>query len=102
MLFRSQYSRFLKTWELQKLVKKYSDYIRYPIKLEMEKSRVKEETIDSEKPEYETYTENETLNSMAMIRLSLRSIPRRPRILSSYSRSAGVNYGESQTVPITI
>ena len=59
-----QYSRFLKTWELQKLVKKYSDYIRYPIKLEMEKSRVKEETKDSEKPEYETYTENETLNSM--------------------------------------
>ena len=62
-----QYSRFLKTWELQKLVKKYSDYIRYPIKLEMEKSRVKEETKDSEKPEYETYTENETLNSMVPI-----------------------------------
>ena len=59
-----QYSRFLKTWELQKLVKKYSDYIRYPIKLEMEKSRMKEETKDSDKPEYETYTENETLNSM--------------------------------------
>ena len=59
-----QYSRFLKTWELQKLVKKYSDYIRYPIKLEMEKSRVKEETKDSEKPEYETYREDETLNSM--------------------------------------
>ena len=59
-----QYSRFLKTWELQKLVKKYSDYIRYPIKLEMEKSRMKEDTKDAEKPEYETYTENETLNSM--------------------------------------
>lgn len=59
-----KYSRFLKTWELSQLVKKYSDYIRYPIRLEMEKSRMKEETRDAEKPEYETYTENETLNSM--------------------------------------
>ena len=62
-----KYSRFLKNWELQQLVKKYSDYIRYPIKMEMEKSRVKEETKDSDKPEYETYTEVETLNSMVPI-----------------------------------
>ena len=62
-----KYSRFLKSWELQQLVKKYSDYIRYPIKMEMEKSRVKEETKDSDKPEYETYTEVETLNSMVPI-----------------------------------
>ena len=45
-------------------MKKYSDYIRYPIKMDVTKTRVKEETKDSEKPEYETYTENETLNSM--------------------------------------
>ena len=62
-----KYSRFLKSWELQQLVKKYSDYIRYPIKMEMEKSRLKEETKDSDKPEYETYTEIETLNSMVPI-----------------------------------
>ena len=62
-----QYSRFLKTWELQQLVKKYSDYIRYPIKMEVEKSRVKEETKDSDKPEYESYREVETLNSMVPI-----------------------------------
>ena len=62
-----KYSRFLKNWELQQLVKKYYDYIRYPIKMEMEKSRVKEETKDSDKPEYETYTEVETLNSMVPI-----------------------------------
>ena len=58
------YSRFLETYELKNLVKKYSDYIRYPIKMDVEKTRVKEETKDSDKPEYETYTENETLNSM--------------------------------------
>ncbi len=62
-----KYSRFLKSWELQQLVKKYSDYIRYPIKMEVEKSRVKEESKDSDKPEYETYTEVETLNSMVPI-----------------------------------
>ena len=62
-----KYSRFLKSYEIQNLVRKYSDYIRYPIRMDVEKSRVKEETKDSEKPEYETYTENETLNSMVPI-----------------------------------
>ena len=60
-------SRFLKTWELQQLVRKYSDYIRYPIRMEVEKSRMKEGTEKDEKPEYETYTEVETLNSMVPI-----------------------------------
>lgn len=59
-----KYSRFLQEYELRSLVKKYSDYIRYPIRMDVTKSRVKEETKDAEKPEYETYTENETLNSM--------------------------------------
>ena len=88
-----QYSRFLKTWELQKLVKKYSDYIRYPIKLEMEKSRVKEETKDSEKPEYETYTENETLNSMVPLWvLSSSSAPSSSRfIVMVAGMSAGLS-----------
>ena len=45
-------------------IKKYSDYIRYPIVMDMTKSRVKEETKDSDKPEYEDYTETVTLNSM--------------------------------------
>ena len=59
-----QYSRFLEQYQLQALVKKYSDYIRYPIRMEMEKSRVKAGTEDKETPEYETYTELTTLNSM--------------------------------------
>lgn len=59
-----QYSRFLEQFELQSLVKKYSDYIRYPIRMEMERSRVKEGTQDSENPEYESFTELTTLNSM--------------------------------------
>ena len=54
-----KYSRFLEEYELRNLVKKYSDYIRYPIRMEVTKSRKKE---DSE--EYESYTEWETLNSM--------------------------------------
>jgi len=62
-----KYSRFLQEYELKNLVKKYSDYIRYPIKMDVEKSKVKEGTEKAEKPEYETYTENETLNSMVPI-----------------------------------
>ena len=58
------YDEFLEQYRIQGLVKKYSDYIRYPIMMDMTKSRVKEETKDSEKPEYEDYTETETLNSM--------------------------------------
>ena len=61
------YDEFLEQYRIQGLVKKYSDYIRYPIVMEMSKSRVKEETKDSEHPEYEEYFERETLNSMVPI-----------------------------------
>ena len=63
-----KYSRFLEEFELRELVKKYSDYIRYPIRMEVTKSRRKEQTEEDKKenrePEYEEYTEVETLNSM--------------------------------------
>lgn len=58
------YSQYLETYTLENLVKKYSDYIRYPIKMEVETQKVKEETKDQEKPEYETVVEDKTLNSM--------------------------------------
>ena len=59
------YDEFLESYRLQGIVKKYSDYIRYPIRMDVEKTRIKEGTGEGdEKPEYETYTENETLNSM--------------------------------------
>lgn len=57
------YDEYLETYRIQGIIKKYSDYIRYPIKLEVEKSRPK---ADNDK-EYETYTENETINSMVPI-----------------------------------
>ena len=52
------------------IVKKYSDYVRYPIQMEREKSRQKPEPDpkpEDYKPEWETYTELETLNSMVPI-----------------------------------
>lgn len=61
------YDEFLEQYRIQGLIKKYSDYIRYPIMMDMTHSRVKEETKDSDKPEYEDYTETETLNSMVPI-----------------------------------
>lgn len=60
------YSEFLDEWKIRELVKKYSDYIRYPIRMEVTKSRKKEGSPD-DKPEYEHYTEDETLNTMVPI-----------------------------------
>ncbi len=61
-----KYGEFLESWRLQELVRKYSDYIRFPIRMEVSKTRRKEGSSD-ENPEYETYTEVETLNSMVPI-----------------------------------
>ncbi len=62
------YSEFLDQYRLKSLVKKYSDYIRFPIKMEVTHSRPKEQTEDEKEqnkaPEYEEYIEIETLNSM--------------------------------------
>ena len=55
-----KYSDFLDEMRIRGLIKKYSDYIRYPIKMEVSKSRMKE---GSDK-EYETVNETQTLNSM--------------------------------------
>ncbi len=54
-----KYSRFLEEYEIQELIKKYSDYIRYPIKMEMEHQRKKEGTEN----EFEKVKEIETVNS---------------------------------------
>ena len=64
------YDEFLEPYRVQGLVKKYSDYIRYPIKMDMTRSRMKEKPTDAGedyKPEWEEYVENETLNSMVPI-----------------------------------
>lgn len=61
------YSEFLEQYRIEDLVKKYSDYIRYPIIMDMTRSKLKEDTKDSDKPEYESVTEAETLNSMVPI-----------------------------------
>ncbi len=60
-----KYSEYLEQYRLSSLIKKYSDYIRYPIEMDMESTKVKEGT--EEKPEYETVVERKTLNSMVPI-----------------------------------
>ena len=59
-----KYSEFLQEYKLRMLVRKYSDYIRYPIKMEVETSKPTEETKDDKEPKYETVREDQTLNSM--------------------------------------
>ncbi len=60
------YDEFLEEFRLRDLVRKYSDYIRYPIQMMVSHSRRKEGSPD-DKPEYETVQELETLNSMVPI-----------------------------------
>ena len=57
------YSEYLESYRLHALVKKYSDYIRYPIRMLLPEQKVKEGS-DPEKPEYETVEEMKTVNSM--------------------------------------
>ena len=61
-----KYSEYLDTYTLKRLVTRYSDYIRYPIQMMVEKSRLKPGCEDKkpEEQEYESYQELETLNSM--------------------------------------
>ena len=63
-----KYGEFLDEYRIKGLIKKYSDYIRFPIKMKVQHSRPKEQTEEDKaanKPvEYEDYIEVETLNSM--------------------------------------
>lgn len=60
------YSEFLEEYRLRSLVKKYSDYIRWPIRMLVKKSRRREGSPE-DAPEYEEYSEDETLNRMIPI-----------------------------------
>ena len=65
-----KYGDYLDAYHLSGLIKKYSDYIRYPIRMEMTHSRQKpkpEDAGEDYKPEYEQYQEWETINSMVPI-----------------------------------
>jgi len=63
----NNYDDYLEPYRIRQLVEHYSNFIRYPIKMVEEKSRVKEDTKDSENPEYETYLADDVLNSMIPI-----------------------------------
>ncbi len=58
-----EYNTYLEEYEIQRLVKKYSDYITYPIRMEVTKSRPKKD----KEGEYEEYREEEILNSLVPI-----------------------------------
>ena len=64
------YDRYLSEWALKDLIKRYSNYVRYPIQMMVTKSRQKpkpEDAGDDYQPEYEDYQELETINSMTPI-----------------------------------
>ena len=66
----ANYDEFLSEWKLRELIKKYSNYVRYPVQMLVTKSREKEKPADAGddyQPEWEDYTELETINSMTPI-----------------------------------
>ena len=91
-----KYSEFLESWRLQELVRKYSDYIRFPIRMEVSKTRKKEGCPD-DKPEYETYTEVETLNSMVPI-WQRRKANVKPEEYNKFYRDKFHDYTDPQKV----
>ena len=91
-----KYSEFLESWRLQELVRKYSDYIRFPIRMEVSKTRKKEGCPD-DKPEYETYQEVETLNSMVPI-WQRRKSSVKPEEYNKFYRDKFHDYTDPQKV----
>ena len=66
----ASYDEFLSEWQLKELIRRYSNYVRYPVKMLVTKSRQKdkpEDAPDDYQPEWEDYTELETINSMTPI-----------------------------------
>ncbi|MBM7567130.1 molecular chaperone HtpG [Paenibacillus sacheonensis] len=61
------YDEFLEEYRLRSIIKKYSDFIRYPIKMDVTGQRPKAEAAEGEAPEFESYVEEQTVNSMVPI-----------------------------------
>ena len=91
-----KYGEFLESWRLQELVRKYSDYIRFPIRMEVSKTRKKEDSPDDQ-PEYETYTEVETLNSMVPL-WQRRKSSVKPEEYNKFYRDKFHDYADPQRV----
>ena len=91
-----KYGEFLESWRLQELVRKYSDYIRFPIRMEVSKTRKKEDSPE-DKPEYETYTEVDTLNSMVPI-WQRRKSSVKPEEYNKFYRDKFHDYADPQRV----
>lgn len=91
-----KYGEFLESWRLQELVRKYSDYIRFPIRMEVSKTRKKADSPE-DNPEYETYTEVDTLNSMVPI-WQRRKSSVKPEEYNKFYRDKFRDYTDPQRV----
>lgn len=85
------YSSFLEEYTIRNLIKKYSDYIRYPIRMMVEKSRPVGDTDEGKAPEFEKYNELETLNSMEPIWKRQKSKVK-PEEYNDYYKSKYMDY----------
>lgn len=85
------YSSFLEEYMIRNLIKKYSDYIRYPIRMMVEKSSPVGETEEGKAPEFEKYNELETLNSMEPIWKRQKSKVK-PEEYNDYYKSKYMDY----------
>ena len=96
-----KYGEYLETYRLRELIKKYSDYIRYPIRMLMPTSRVKEGS-DPEKPEYETVEEMTTVNSMVPLWQRKRSEVTEEEYAKFYSELARDYEKPLRTITVSV
>jgi len=91
-----EFSRYLREYTLRSLVKKYSDYIRFPIRMQMPHSKKKEDSSE-DKPEYEEVYEWETLNSMVPLWQRKKADVTQEEYNEFYQQHFG-DYAEPQSV----
>ena len=75
----ANYDEFLSEWKLRELIRKYSNYVRYPVQMLVTKSREKEKPADAGddyKPEWEDYTEDHQLHDAHLEEAQLRGLVR--------------------------
>lgn len=95
------YSEFLQEYKLTELIRKYSDYIRYPIRMEVTKHQRKEGTPD-DKPEYEDVKEVETINSMVPLWQRAKSEVTQEEYNKFYQEKFFDYVPPQRTIPISV
>ena len=96
-----EYSKYMREYPIYKLVKKYSDYIRFPIKMLMPHPQIKEGS-DPQNPEYEEIWEYEVFNSMVPLWQRKRSEVTKEEYNAFYKSTFGDDTDPLETITVSV